>query len=236
MADPGETGVAEGLGRGPDWRLGRRRRPDGLAVAMSMAVILLLAAGMPLWADEADYCIKCSGPGQAPDKTYVCRIRAEGGSAQGRQLYCIMNIARDNGHDSCAARSMAGGCEGTLVTYAISGGLPAAPAAPAPAIPAGLPSASRPDEEKQHHSAQKPPRTLIEFSKQAARDTSKGFRKLGRNTQKGFRKLGRNTAKAIKKTGRKITRFTKKLGNNISKATRTTFNCLTSLFSNCTSD
>ena len=193
-----------------------------------MVFAWLLAGFSPALAEnQQDYCIKCSNP----DETYICRITAKGGQSQGKQFLCIINIAKDRGHDSCSATAQSGACSGVLVQYEVSE--EAQPQNPMDAATTG------PDEalEADQHGGE--PKTLIEFTKQATKATSKGLNSAGKDTKKVIKNTGKaikNTGKAIKKTGGKIKDFTDKVGGNIKSASKTTWRCLTSLFFNCAGD
>ena len=176
-------------------------------------VALLWGHGAANAQNQQDYCIKCSNP----DETYICRIISNSAQSQGQQFLCIMNIAREQGHDSCAATTQSQSCSGVLVQYDLAGLMPQGmPPARAPVTnePGPYPDASPP--------RKKEPETLVEFTKQTTKATKKGFQKIGSNTSKAF-----------KKTGKKITKFSKNVGNGIKKTGKTTWNCLTSLFFNC---
>ncbi len=180
-------------------------------------------------ASQQDYCIKCANP----DETYICRIVSDNSrNTQGKQFLCIVNIARERGHDSCMASSQPQGCSGVLVRYEVprsertpgtgAGMIPRPPLASAPApVPAPVTRVTPP--------ADKEPETLVEFTRQATKATQKGLKSAGSGTTKAIR----NTGKALSDTGSKITNFTSKVGSNIKKATQSTLKCLTSLFSNC---
>ncbi len=170
--------------------------------------------------NQQDYCIKCSNP----DETYICRITSKGDQSQGKQFLCIMNIAKDNGHDSCSATAQSGACSGILVQYEVS--MQDQPQSPVDTAITG------PDEVLEADQAKGEPKTLIEFTKQATKATSKGLKSAGRDTKKVIK----NTGKAIQKTGSKIKNFTDKVGGNIKSASKTTWRCLTSLFFNCAGD
>ena len=176
--------------------------------------------------NQQDYCIKCSNPGE----TYICRIVSDSASTQGKQLLCIMNIAREQGHDSCAATNQQQACSGVLVQYEVSGTTAQQNPGSTNNDDQAMPRQAMPD---QTMTGQTPPaakatgepKTLVEFTKKATKAT-----------QKGIKSAGKDTSKAFKKTGKKITKFTKKVGKNITKATKTTWKCITSLFFSCNSD
>jgi hypothetical protein len=139
-----------------------------------------------------------------------------------------MSIAREKGHESCAASANSQDCHGVLMTYDI-----AAPNAvpPAPSIHAEhnrqMPPAEGPPPANSYTDKQKKeePKTLVEFSKQTVKAT-----------QKGINKVGQDTNKALKNTGETIGGFAGSVGRGITNASKTTFKCITSLFSDCTSE
>jgi len=181
---------------------------------------LLGGLSLALADDQQDYCIKCSNP----DETYICRITSKGGQTKGKQFLCIMNIAKDQGHDSCSATAQLGACSGVLVQYQVSNERQPQSSTDAAATgPIDAPEASQ---------AAGEPKTLIEFTKQATKATSKGLKSAGKDTKKVIK----NTGKAIKNTGGKIKNFTDNVGGNIKSASKTTWRCLTSLFFNCAGD
>ena len=186
---------------------------------------VLFGASLPLHAqNQQDYCISCRNP----DQSYVCRITSSsGGSTQGKQLLCIMNIAREKGHDSCAASAQTQDCSGVLVQYEVGAEQPGEEGSSREVLaPHIAPPVLRPK-------AKREPRTLVEFTKQTTKSTKKEFKSVSRKTSKAFKKTGRKISKFTHKTGRKISKFTKKVGKNISKLSKTSWRCLTSLFTAC---
>ncbi len=190
----------------------------GIFTFALMAVFAI--PGQAIAQNQQDYCIKCSNP----DETYICRIVSNSNSARGKQLFCIMNIAKEQGHDSCAATTQSQSCSGVLVQYEVSG-MPIDPA-PAPTTHSNLATT---DENTPLPKAADEPRTLVEFTKKATKATKTGIKSAGKDTSKALK----NTGKAIEKTGKNITKFTQKVGKNITKATKTTWKCITSLFFSC---
>lgn len=195
-----------------------------LSAVLALFVVLSIAiAPLPAQAQNVqDYCIKCTNP----DQSYICRIVSNSGNAQGKQLLCIMNIAREHGHDSCAATNQSQSCSGVLVQYEASSTPSESPVTPEANV-AVLPPAPK------QIKASKEPKTLVEFTKETTRATQKSLKSVGRNTHKAISKTGRKITKFTHKTGKKITKFTHKVGHKISKATKTTWKCITSLFASC---
>ncbi|MCF6198263.1 MAG: hypothetical protein L3J67_02490 [Hyphomicrobiaceae bacterium] len=191
--------------------------PSAQKIAFGLMLIAMsIVSGQVSAQNQQDYCIKCTNPGE----TYICRVVSNSNSAQGKQLLCIMNIAREHGHDSCAATTQSQSCSGVLVQYEVSGTM-TTPGPPRPVNSAlATPSQTAPPQRTTGE-----PRTLVEFTKKATKATKKSFKSAGKDTSKAF-----------KKTGKKITKFTKKVGKNITKATKTTWKCITSLFFSCNSN
>lgn len=197
-------------------RVKNMRFPGTQKIAFGLALIfVLIGSGQVSAENQQDYCIKCTNPGE----TYICRIVANSNSAQGKQLSCIMNIAKEHGHDSCAVTTQSQSCSGVLVQYEVSDSI----IEPEPQRPVNSAFATT-SQTAPPEKAVSEPRTLVEFT-----------RKATKATQKGFKSAGKDTSKALKKTGKKITKFTKKVGKNITKASKTTWECITSLFFSCDS-
>ena len=86
-----------------------------------------IAAGLTVWAtpashaDEAAYCVHCTGPNQ----TYVCRVEAGGGKASDAlKLYCVVRTAKEGHHASCAAERNSPACHGVEKVYSYDGPMP----------------------------------------------------------------------------------------------------------------
>jgi hypothetical protein len=86
-----------------------------------------LAAGLLGWAtpaalaDEAAYCVRCTGP----DQTYVCKVSAGGGKpSDALKLYCVVRTAKEGHHASCSAESNTPACKGVEKVYSYDGPLP----------------------------------------------------------------------------------------------------------------
>lgn len=72
-------------------------------------------------AEEAAYCIHCSGP----DQTYVCRVAAGGSKASDAlKLYCVIRTAKEGHHASCAAERNSPACNGVEKVYSYDGPMP----------------------------------------------------------------------------------------------------------------
>src|SRR5574338_314057 len=75
---------------------------------------LVVCATPVVRAEQASYCVTCKNP----DQSYICRVDAGGLKAgDALKLYCIIRIAKDGHHASCAAESNSSGCQGVEKVY-----------------------------------------------------------------------------------------------------------------------
>ena len=86
-----------------------------------------IAAGAIAWAappslaDDAAYCVHCTGP----DQTYVCKVEAGGGKASDAlKLYCVVRTAKEGHHASCSAERNSPSCIGVEKVYSYDGPMP----------------------------------------------------------------------------------------------------------------
>ena len=81
----------------------------------------LIACGVPFAAaDEASYCITCTGP----DQTYVCKVVGEDARpSDALKLYCVIRTAKEGNHASCSAERSSAGCKGVEKVYSYDGPL-----------------------------------------------------------------------------------------------------------------
>jgi len=87
----------------------------------------VLAVGLIAWAaprvvaDEAAYCVTCSGP----DQTYLCRVTAGGSRpSDALKLYCVIRTAKEGHHASCSAERNSPNCNGAEKVYSYDGPMP----------------------------------------------------------------------------------------------------------------
>ncbi len=150
-------------------------RPAGRS-APSLAAIAaaLLACAVPLAsAKEASYCVTCKNP----DQTYVCRVDAGGLKAgDALKLYCIIRIAKDGHHASCAADSNTSACQGVEKVYSYDGAIPPDIASD-PRVQHFVNKLQR---DQQTFNDDKPqgeaPKTLLELTGRAVSASKKGLR------------------------------------------------------------
>jgi hypothetical protein len=86
----------------------------------------VLAAGLIVgfvpfaMADEASYCVTCTGP----DQTYVCKVVGEDSRpSDALKLYCVIRTAKEGHHASCSAERSSPGCKGVEKVYSYDGPL-----------------------------------------------------------------------------------------------------------------
>lgn len=152
---------------------------------MHRLAVLLLAvlSAQPARAGEAPpVCVACKGP----EVSYVCRVSLPEGSAVTANVavYCLTEIARQHGHASCAIRrGTSEACAGSVValTYQGEPAAPAALAGPAPE-PAAAGAAQEPPVEAE-------PKTLVEMTAKASKQSQKQWQAAGRSMQE----LGQKT-------------------------------------------
>jgi hypothetical protein len=90
-----------------------------LHAAISVGVTAWATA--PSVADQAAYCVHCTGP----DQTYVCKVEAGGGKASDAlKLYCVVRAAKEGHHASCSAERNSPSCNGVEKVYSYDGPMP----------------------------------------------------------------------------------------------------------------
>ena len=191
-------------------------------------------------AEPRQYCVTCD----TPDQTYLCQIETPHAnpSDKGLQLFCIIRISKDGGHNSCAvANRDAAQCAGAIRTYTFE----------APAIPPQLRDAVQRYRKAKDKDKDKPdetlppqkrgePKTLIEVTGRAVNASRKGIKKTGATvsgaasaTTGKVGKVAIGAGKGVTKAARKVGSATKKTGSAVGSAAKTAYNCLRSWFKKC---
>ncbi|WBT39541.1 MULTISPECIES: hypothetical protein [Hyphomicrobium] len=184
---------------------------------------LVLAASGSAWALE--YCVTCEGP----PAMYRCVVDGtpDGpGKDPSASLYCISEMASKGRHEACAvSRGAPFPCPGLTTMVKPPPKLPgmAAPQIGAPAPDNRTPLASEPPapETAPPPEAEKPakvPRTVEELAGETVRSSKKGLEQAGEAIGGTAKKAGEQIGNA---------------GSAIGNAATKTWNCLTSLFSDC---
>jgi hypothetical protein len=174
-------------------------------------------------ARAAEYCVSCAGP----DAAYRCKIEGtpDGpGDDPRAQLLCIRQLAESGAHESCSvARSASYPCPGELKVIAGPVGEVVPPASAEPAGEwAPVPSPPAPPPADGNVQAQPapgtPPKTVEELAGQTVNSSKDGLKKAGETISGTAEKAGEQIGSA---------------GSAVGNAAKKTWNCLTSLFSDC---
>jgi type IV secretory pathway VirB10-like protein len=186
-----------------------------LAVA-SAVLAVITAAGS---ASAAEYCVTCSGPAAM----YACAVSGEPRDAPEnprQQLFCIQELARQGGHETCSVpRSAPKPCPGTMrVVEVPPGGLPPAPTLPVDAPVDPVQPAPGEKQSGDMATKSKEPRTVEEMANQTVEASKKGLKKAG---------------EAVTGTAEKAGQGVEKAGSAVGNAAKKTWNCLKSFFGDC---
>lgn len=184
-----------------------------------------------------ELCVTC----EEPFAVYRCQIDEHApflATSPGAPLLCAKQLAQRGGHARCSIRrDSSGPCEGELVVVAPTADEPSAGMPPGlaeghvrgglnegqpvdpeePVAPVAVPETAAPGgpDEPQPEG---PPKTVEELAKRTARSSKEGL-KTASDAVVG----------AAKKTGEKL----EEAGTAIGKAAKSTWRCLSSLFSDC---
>ena len=194
-----------------------KRRTNGYKLPKIVTAFMMMGtAVMPAMAAET--CVTCSGP----TATYRCALDGSDASRTADpalQVLCITELAKRGGHSSCSIdRTTANPpCNGELVTLArppagspVPAVVETAPANP-PADTAAVPAPAAPP-------SKGPPATVEALAKEAAEQTKKDWEK---------------TKTSVKETTDAAGHEIKKAGNTVGSALKKSWECLSSLFSQC---
>ncbi len=202
-----------------------------------------LAAAGSARAGESTFCVTCL----EPNRVYACTVatpRNDPGE-KALRLYCIARSAAAGGHKNCgAARYDAASCKGVPKRYTYNG--PNIPPALQGAIDkrlqkldakgegaAASPQAQQAEPEK--------PDTLVDITTRTIKSTSEGageavggaIRGTGRVVGGAAKGTGRAVGTVAKGTGRAVGTVARSTGQVVGGAASYTYNCLVSLFRNC---
>jgi hypothetical protein len=205
-----------------------------LKSALCAGVVTLLSASA---AASAEICVTCTGP----DAKYACVVNTSTAGTIDTvvKLYCITALAKAGPHASCAIdRNTKAPCQGVRKELPLPGVLEQAldnPQEPQTATPAlsspspGEPGALPAHSEAAPHGAvdagsqpakDAPPKTVQEMMENGAKSAGDGFSE----TQKSAGKAAKSTTTALEKAGLAV-----------GSAAKTSWKCLSSFFSNCSS-
>lgn len=199
----------------------------------AIATATMALAALAPAASAGEYCVVCNGP----EAIYKCQVDSPSGgnnSDPRQQLLCASELAKLGGHESCSVNRKATDgretCAGELrVLGAPASPLPAAPpsatnttAVPAAEVP-GQDGPIRVEPPPSH--PDKVPETMEELAGQTMKNSKENLKKAG----DAIGGTGQAIAGGAKQAGDKIG----EAGSSVGTAAKKTWNCLTSLFSDC---
>jgi hypothetical protein len=180
------------------------------SLVRAFPAVALLAAAFPSARAAEPLCVTCSGP----ERVYACSVEGDASAASdiAIQLLCIQELAREGRHQSCAVRKSAGACPGeprTLAYVAPDLGAPVPTEFPVEETATVSPPAASAEPAPEAPAGE--PETLVDLAGEAAAGTGRQLRKAGEAVES-----------AASKTG-----------TTIKNAAKSTWSCLSSLFSDC---
>ena len=203
-------------------------------------VAMLVCVAASAQADEASYCVTCTGP----DQTYRCRVTGEGSKpSDALKLYCVIRTAKEGHHASCSAENATPACAGVEKVYSYDG----------PAIPDDLAQdprvkslMSRIDHDNQAFAKPKGqgPQTMVELTGRAFSASRQGLRNA-RSALGGSRgqteplpatsQAGGDNGTSAASATPSTSRF-QRASAAMASAARKSYRCLRSLFRNCSGE
>lgn len=191
--------------------------------AKQLLLTILAIGSVAASARAESYCVACFGP----DAIYRCIIAdAPAGAAPDprNQVQCIKQLAKSGAHARCSVeRFSAKGCNGPeRIISPATAAIPLTPPSPAEATQATPPAsdgvATEPIPAEPAQQPAGPPQTVEELAKSTVESTKKGLGDVGTSVK--------NTTE---KAGEKI----EGVGSAIGNAAKKSWDCVTSLFSDC---
>ncbi|RIA56369.1 hypothetical protein [Dichotomicrobium thermohalophilum] len=185
-------------------------RVNILPIAAAFALLTTSATS----ARAGEICIRCT----APEQTYRCAVVGNEVPADLRRrgFYCASRIAKDEGHDTCAAVRKETQCQGVQRSYVYD------PHAAVPGPLADESQAGTEDEAERTEDDDGPPKTVVDLTRETARQTEESLEEAADQTVETTRGVGERVRDAA---GTAATA--------VEEATRTTIRCIGSLFDDC---
>jgi len=178
-----------------------------------VAVALAFLTGASA-AGAGEICIRCTGP----EQTYRCAVLGEGvpNDLRRQGFYCAARIARDEDHATCAAVRRETQCQGARRSYVYD------PDAPEPAGFAGLEEPQPDAEAVAPGDEDGPPDTVVDLTRETARQTEEGLKEAADQTVETTRGIGEQVQDAAEGAA-----------SAVDRAARDTIRCIGSLFNDC---
>ena len=233
--------------------MGQRTHPNPLLLATlaAAAFVWLTPSAM---AANADYCVTCKNP----DQTYRCQVAGAGSRPHDAlKLYCVIRTAKEGNHASCKASAATSACHGVVKVYDYNG-----PSLPDGVADDPRVRKLKKRVEQNQRTFEEPdgdePKTLFELGGRAVNASRKGLRNagsaIGVTSSKAAADAGAAppapTAslptdapatpsmaepKSVGTAGR-VKQAAKDAGSAVGGFARKSYNCVLSLFSNCSGE
>lgn len=209
-------------------------------VALFTALCVFMAQAGVAAADQRQFCVVCTEPAQ----TYVCEVRTPNTTPgdKGMRLFCIIRTSKDGGHRSCKVDDRdISQCAGPVKAYTFEA--PKLSPEARSAIQRYRGRSSTP-ETQTNVPAQKggEPKTLIDLTRRAARNSKEKLKDSGEvvgntadKTKGVVGKATRGVGKGVTKAAGSIGKATKKTGSAVGHAAKSAYDCIKSLFKDCSS-
>lgn len=180
-----------------------------ITILPAMAVLAALCAALAS-AQAGEICIRCTGP----EQTYRCSVLGADAPADQRRLgfFCASRIAQDEDHATCAAVRKEKQCQGAPRSYVYD----------ATARVPGPLADERTEDQASEHEQDGPPRTVVDLTRETARQTEESLEKAADRTVETTRTIGERVRDAAEGTA-----------GAVENATRATIRCIGSLFDDC---
>ena len=187
------------------------RRFLGVGIVASFACF-----SSPVLADQLSVCVVCNDPGKVYQCTFnTVDVANVSPNIRGFHFACIKELAQYGEHSQCAARrNDTIACNGEPYTLKSAQGL-YKPETEGEALIEGEPETSPPVQHKKQP-------TLVD-------STSKTYKKAIDSVEQGYE----STKNTVKKGYKSTTKTVKSVGDKINDAAKTTYDCVMSLFSDC---
>jgi len=183
-------------------------------ILLQSALMLFVLAPSIAGAEPSAICVQCTGPAQS----YGCTVEGADAPADRRKLglYCAARIAEEEAHSTCAAVRREMQCEGVQRSYVFDA---------TARVPGTSTDAERdPAQDSDAQAAEKdgPPETMVELSRETARQTGESLKRAADETAETTRGVGERVRDAAVGAAEAVDR-----------ATRNTIKCIGSLFDDC---
>jgi hypothetical protein len=214
--------------------MGQHAYPRWLALALFAAAALAWAAPSAR-AASVDYCVTCKNP----DEVYRCRVAGVGSKpSDALKLYCVIRLAKEGKHASCAAEAATASCVGLIKVYNYNG----------PTLPENITSDSRVREleqkvERNQRDFAKPegkePKSLFELGGRAVSASKRGLRNaseavgLSSSESQTPRPAAQPLPTKHVGTATRMKQAAQSAGAAVGGFARRSYNCMLSLFRHC---